>query len=370
MTRLRFAAVGISLFLVLFMELGTGFAPAATTSYLPANLCGSMYNVAGNPTGFVKYESLTGLLAISLILLTIMLLITGVLWAFGGLLEMPKLKESARSEIGEVLLTGLIVVIILGSFSLTNFSAGDALPLSNGLFSSRIYYDDCNVIFTGVQKGISEDIGLLAYDDVVKLISSLTLTIEPGYFGYSFSPYAGMGYGSNVIGVTMSIVGGVVMLSFAGILVLNYVFIIMPIFLFIGIVLRTIPWTRPAGGAFIGMFIGFFILFPLLLHFMIVGSIQTINLATVSSSTPTSLPGLSGLTNVLNIMGDIEGYVSDFSGGIAAVNSVITDIIGPLLYIILSLLITLIIAFDFTDTMGDLLGSPSLSSSGGLKKLV
>lgn len=349
-------------------------ANAATTTYKPPNpVCLDNESIAGYdiiPTdNSLNYLTLSGLLSISIILLTIMIMVSGVLWALSGLLELPMLKEYSRRELGQIVLTGVVVLIILGTFSTLNFAASKVIPFSKGVVTSAVYNHDCTSMFNSFTGTMGTIIYLVEYDDITKLVGSLSLYIEPGYFGYESEPYHGALLSGNLISLMITLTGGVAVLYLTIDVILTLIYVIMPLFLFVGIVLRCLPWTRAAGGAFIAMFIGFFIIFPILIGVFISEepTVSTSSLVTPSSGI---LNPSTSIFNIGTIFSTMSSYITSIFDGYHAVSVVSSTIIGPALFIILGSLLSLIIAFDFTDTLGDLLGSPSLSSSGSFSKLV
>ncbi|MEM3876738.1 MAG: hypothetical protein QXP24_03390, partial [Candidatus Micrarchaeaceae archaeon] len=129
-------------------------------------------------------------------------------------------------------------------------------------------------------------------------------------------------------------------------------------------ILRTIPWTRAAGGAFLGLFIAFYLMFPILLYFMLQASPSSSVLPVINTNSflksPNSFISSTGtfLTTVLQMISfDI-------------VTPFINVIVEPMIFTIFVLIISLIISYDFMELMGDVLGAPSLSSSNTLKRVL
>ncbi len=353
----------VSIIILLFLIPNTSAQSTSFLSSLTPNACKSAYS-ATNPVH--NYSSFSNLMVLSLIIMTIMLFVSGILWAIGGVLNFPKLKIYSKSEIGEVFLTVLIIVIILGTFAVTSSTLNKGVPLISSVFNETTYTHDCNTLYTGVSSGVTYAIGLVVYQDVLKAFGSLSLTIEPTWFGYGYSPLSGLSYVSNLMGLLVTVSMAITGLSFGGIIILDVVYTIAPLFFFVGIILRTLPWTKAAGGSFLGVFIGFYIIFPTLFFIFASGAASISPIANSSIPTslyPTSLPSaLSGSF--------INSETKAVANGSGMIDEVIVGLIAPMLYLLISLVISLIVAFDFIDTLGDLLGSPSLSSGGSFRNLI
>jgi hypothetical protein len=117
---------------------------------------------------------------------------------------------------------------------------------------------------------------------------------------------------------------------------------ILPIFLYLGLLLRVIPWTRNAGGYLIAFFISFYFFYPLLLWSFL--SLQPFSLITFYS--PMTFIGfLAPLPNVT--------LLEDF-----AIN-VVTTIIN-ILPLILCFIVSLMLVEEFGMLLGSFLTRPSL----------
>ena len=204
---------------------------------------------------------------------------------------------------------------------------------------------------------------LTIIQDYYSIISHTKVDLAPNYFGYTFYPYVGLTVVNQIIKMMMEFIGVIIGLFFGLSVFLAIIYGLFPIFLYVGIVLRTIPWTRAAGGAFIGLFIGFYILLPLLLGFATSVSFSTISVSAFDSSIFSISP-----SSLLNPLGSLLTLVNFTSGNILI--SFIEGVVAPCIYVIIGVVISIILSLDFAETMGDYLGAPSLSSSKALKGLV
>ncbi|MDE1833058.1 MAG: hypothetical protein KGH58_01425, partial [Candidatus Micrarchaeota archaeon] len=200
-----------------------------------------------------------------------------------------------------------------------------------------------------------------------------------------FQPYLGLQTVSSLVNVLNSFLGAFALVLVGAGVLIGLLYTIFPLFLYVGIVLRTIPWTRAAGGSFLGVFLGFYIVFPLLLYSMLgaynaVFPGQAQQLSDVGASTTSLTSVVSGSAtstfnplSILNLFGSLLGKAT---GGFAYILSqgtlqfIITQDIQPFAYVGFALVISFIISFDFLEAAGDMLGAPSLTSENMLKKII
>ncbi|MGC8651647.1 MAG: hypothetical protein ACP5UH_00115 [Candidatus Micrarchaeia archaeon] len=317
--------------------------------------------------------SVTTLLSISLILMLIMLIIAGMLYAIGYAIKVDKLVRFAKSEIGEVVITLLIVFVFLGAFAVTSVSTpGNFLAIGKGTFGSGIYMYDCEALYSTSLGMVVPIIELIINEMVVSFLASVQVTIQPVFFGVAFSPWAGLTVVNSVIKMMLNITGAFFGLLLATMFVLLIVYKLFPLFFFAGIVLRTIPWTRAAGGAFLGMFVGFFIVLPLMLY--VFTSSFTVSAPVASSSSYSSLvsgsASASSFSSVTGTLTQLQSIVESNTKGSGILIGFIRSVMEPSLFYVISVVLSFIISYNFMEVLGDLLGAQSLSSSRTLKRLL
>jgi|GEM_PF-1297480 len=351
-------------------------------------------NLGGQPTGGVIPNSdiLSGqsngeqtVLNISLLIMLTMLIIVSMFYMISYVFSLPALKEMAKVEIGEVFITGIIVLAFVGSFliisSATTSQSYFAAAGSN--FGRNLFIDDCGYLATSSVSLLEPFFEINIVRFMVDTISSLKVTLEPTYFGFSVQPLLGYKIFDNVLAILDDMAGAFILLDLGTLLLVGIIYAVFPLFLYAGIILRTIPWTRAAGGAFLGIFIGFYIVFPILLHLMLGGYAASVATGTPSSS-GAGQPGsslsqqiinqLSGQSNangatstILNILETpfsiIGGaFASIFNSG-GVVGGFIKGVIEPAFFTILAIIVAFMISFDITEAMGDMLGAPSLKAA-------
>ena len=415
------------------------------------------------------------ILMVSLLIMLVMSFAVAIIYGIGYSFRLDKLLRFAKSEIGEIILTLLIVMIFVGTFTLTSAgtSSSNFFAAGNGLLNNNIFVSDCSLLSQESFELIPHLFGLGIGASTLMFFGSLTVNLMPNYMGVSFRPIAGITALTPVLNTMIFGTWGAITILMGVGAFLVIIYSLFPLFLYIGIILRTLPWTRPAGGAFLGMFIAFYIMFPLLIYFMLVSYVPYIGTPGLSipinpvnqnvpqsivatcltsqdscqifvnnneaasgigsaifdptaakpqalqagcynvvaedmqtdratmqvlqiipagqsaaSATPcqssqsyTAISGeLNNLAGVFNPSAyaetlneqaaSVNPYASSSSGPVGLLNGFVYNDLEPVLYSLFSVTLSLIIAFDFMEAMGDILGAPSLRSQNMLKRVL
>lgn len=304
-----------------------------------------------------NYGSFGNLVSVSLLIVLIMALISAIVLMFGLGFRIPKLVDFSKKEFGEIGLTLVIIFVLLGSFAAIGSTFSPAAPLSDiGInYGNAIFLNDCAVLYSTGINVLYNTISLAVVQDMYSLGSSFKIVAMPLGLGVSFKPLAGLGTASSPVGNILSFLGGIVGITIGISALMGVLYAIMPLFLFFGIILRTMPWTRAAGGALLGFFIAFFIFFPTILGFLL-----------------NSIPQTQPLPHIVALGGAITNIVITQFSGLNPLNTIeyLISTLTTQLYIILVIAMSFILSFDFGDTMGDLLGAPSLGTADSLKKVL
>jgi hypothetical protein len=377
------------LLLVVTMLLMVASANAASFS---SSLCGG--TGAAGSGGIIPYNSIlsgqgTGeqsVLNVSMLIMLTMLLIVGLLFMLSYVTGLNVLRGLAKQEIGEIIVTVIVVLIFLGGFNLVaaGTNSTNVFHAAGTSFGRQTYIDDCTYLSNASLRLLIPmlDINIIKY--FMDTAESLKLSLTPAYFGVVISPLQGFDLFDAVIGILVSISGSLVIFILATLVVLGFIFGLFPLFLYAGIILRTIPWTRAAGGAFMGLFIGFYIIFPLLLHVMLGGYISTISTAAINAN-PTVLQAyMSGIVSGAAsggtvLLGNSVSFLTTLGtlffgtaagGSFGLVNGYIFFVIEPASFTMFAIVISFIISFDFAEIAGHFLGAPSLSSELIFSKVI
>lgn len=345
--------------------------------------------------GVIPYSSIlsgqgsgeAALIKLSALIMLTMLLIIAIMYMVSYVFGLDFLKRMANVEFGELLVTGLVVFLFLGSWNLAAASTSSTtfLHVAGTNFGRNIYVEDCTYL---APTSIGLIIGPMLLINVARLILntaiSLKITIEPSFFGVAFSPLKGYTLLDSVLGTLSTITGGFVITILAVLVFIGFVYGLFPVFLYAGIVLRTLPWTRAAGGAFLGLFVGFYIVFPLALHLLLSGYVTALQTTTINSN-PTAfnafIVGIAagaaggGSSTVSSILSTLASAATNFigtsaGGSFGLINGYIFYVIEPASFTIFAIIISLILAFEFTEMTGRILGAPSVSAQNIISRIV
>jgi hypothetical protein len=428
-TKLLFFSALTIVLLLSTMPLGAAQSTTPTTptsniqtpSYCTSITSNSLISSTTNNTAF------SNILLVSLIIMMMMIAVVGILYALGYAFRYEKLLRFSKAEIGEVFITILIVLIFLGTITGVNSLTGASkvFALSNGTFNSNMFTTDCSYLGQTTVVLWGNLFTLFADQVALSIFSNLQITINPielgvsgilsGSIGVAFRPFEGLSLiGGNVsllsgfwsgfaLLITLALFLSTTIFTLIGMMFfLGFVFSFFPIFLYLGILLRTLPWTRPAGGAFLGVFIGFYIFFPTMLYLLLslnpisstAGLVPICSAASGSTcSLSSSLQGIttSIFTNLLTTAANPVGALSTsnfmkiFACGIAQIvpvvgqttiggtclfTNLVQGTVAPAVYTIFALLISLLLAFDFASAVAKLLGAPSLQAKHVLRNIL
>jgi len=329
-----------------------------------------------------------GVLMLSVFIMLVMLMVVAVIYMFSYVFNLELLRNLVKAEIGEIFITAIIVGIFIGSFSVLGAATSTqqtGFAIAGSSFGRGVFVDDCAYLSTASINLIVPFFAINIIRFLVVTVSSVTIELTPTYFGFTDQPLMGYRLFDTVLGYIDTIAGAFILLILGTLTLLSIIYAIFPIFLYAGIVLRTLPWTRAAGGAFLGLFAGFYILFPLLLHVMLAGYMGTITGVQTAGQAQQSLPSQIGstITGTTPTAGSITTVVSflwsqvtnifsaiwtTFNNGI--VGGFISGVIEPELFTVLSIITAFLISFDFAEAMGDILGAPNLRASNIFHKVL
>lgn len=322
---------------------------------------------ANTPLG--NYSSLSGMLGLTLLIMLAMAMVAGVVYMIGRATGFKRLVNFSMQEVGEIAVTVIVVMLFVGTFTAATSFTPPAFAASAGAYNYNLFLNDCNSLSSPAIELFSYYVDLAIAQDVQSLVSSFSIKIMPYQFGVSFSPFAGLSTANAPIGTLLSALGAMSGFLVSISVLLGVFYAILPLFLFVGIILRTLPWTRAAGGSFLAMFMAFYIVFPILLSFML-------------GAAPLTGPGGIPQIDVGGIAGSLSNLGGSPGAAFALVSSILT-VLDPLqltqslilifaadFYVIFCIIFAFIISFDFMESVGRVLGAPSLASANTLKRLL
>ncbi len=372
----RAAAVSIVM-LAMLMALAVPVSNAAPPSTVPNPDAAFCSGVISSTNSVLNHpQSLSYLVEISVILLLTVATVLGIVYSFGYSFKINRLTNFAKNEFGEIIVTVLIIAVFIGTFSVFNSTYGSSsIAGIDGLSTptspsanAQIFSSDCSYLaYYGVTVMPQQIIAYSLLGNLVDAIKNVKVTLQPNGFGPAFSPFSGFAIYRSVLDEVVELAGGIAGLFLATIALLAIFFSLFPIFLYVGIVLRSFPWTRAAGGAMLALFFAFYLIFPILLHFLLSINVSivppTLSPYTLSSlSSSISSFSVSAPTGIFSSLGNLLSLDALFA--------FISGVLVPMGYSLIAIGFTFIISFDMMETLADMLGAPSLSRGKVLNKLI
>jgi len=351
----------------------------AQTQLLP-NPCYYLYN-GELPSTFGALSSAStykGLIGYSMLIILSVLMIVAFLYAIGIAFKINSLISFSRNEILENVLNFILILFVAGGIAgidgvvigIAQFSTSAVSTSQTSITStSGIYYSACKYYYGDAIGEVGNLISLALTIFGINIASSIQFNFMPNGFGASLRPFAWYGLLSKMASSFSVPIVAITGIELINVYLLAIIYYIFPLFLYLGILFRTFPWTRAIGGALLGLFISFYVFYPALVYAIssitASSSMQAFAQSTIAnlasglnanfftSSLTTSInPGLA-VSSMLSLL--IIAYVETIAAG--GINTI-------------GILISLVICFDLIEAFGDLLGAPSLAHGGVLKKVI
>ena len=123
----------------------------------------------------------TALLNTVILIISTMIAVLGITYAIGSAFGIQKLIVFTKSEIGEILITGIIAFIFIQSLSMFGSAKGGSSPVTN------LFTTDC-ISMTSSSLGLMLPMLELSVSQLIlKTISSINLSVYPIYGDFSIS---------------------------------------------------------------------------------------------------------------------------------------------------------------------------------------
>ncbi len=408
-----------SIVFILAFVLATGSAWAqttGTTSFLgtfASQSCTALYSnqisvPGGGTSPMFPSVFVNGNLGLSVgeLALTVVLAVFGILalaYGIGYGFGIRKLVEFAKSEALESTFNLILIMIISGTLVissnyagffgyLTNAYSGQTGTVQNTGGSSAIYSGLCqNLINTQIGPSVASLALTLINLPLYTLMSSLSLSASPSLPGLSnlvpsvtFKPLSGVDLNYQAVVFLLLPIFVTLFMGITMNLLFLFIYFLFPIFLYLGVLFRSFPWTRAAGGALLALFISFYLVFPALYYPVTVlasGQIYAAqNSAVCTPYSPNS--GFGSCQAPSTIYSYFTQKVTNILVYIATLPNLnpgqvfiqLMDVyISYLAFALLNLIglaIAFIISFDLLETLGDFLGSPSLTSGRIFERMI
>lgn len=377
--------------LLLFLLLLWPAAPGASsfTNYFCSPLYNTNTNFIGTGSAVSQSSTYTGILDFSLVIILAVLVVLGIIYAIGYSMRIDKLKNYTKTELLESVFNVIIIVAIAGGMALIDSGVSFITSVANagvsGAASAISSQTGSNVQFSTTQVSNAHDlyvgicsnygsevfglvgsvIGIYEWSFLNSFLSGFSVNIMPnqGGFviltpGFSVTPFRGLTVATQVLLTLFNIVTALGLVLIGVPLLLFFIYYLFPFFLYAGVLFRSFPWTRAAGGTLLALFISFYIVFPSILY-----PFSAISISSLSPAYTAPSLGAGGLNT--NNIGNSAGLM-DLGG---MIDSLVGEISGVALQIG-GVLIALIVSYDLIEMFGKLLGAPSVKGSRMLSKMV
>jgi len=351
----------------------------AQTQTLP-DPCNSLYQ-GELPSTFGALSNAStykGLIGYSMLVILSVLMIVAFLYAIGMAFKINRLISFSKNEILENVLNFILILFVAGGIAgidgvvigIAQFSASAVSTNQQSITStSSLYYSACEYYYGDAIGEIGNLIPLALTVFMFNIASSFQFNFMPNGFGASLRPFAWLGLLSKMVGSFSMPIVAITGIELINVYLLAIIYYIFPLFLYLGILFRTFPWTRAIGGALLGLFISFYVFYPALIY-------------AISSITASSSMQASAQNSIIDSANELRTnlFTSSLTTSInpgLTISTIFSSLIIEYIEIIaiggintIGILISLVICFDLIEAFGDLLGAPSLTHGGVLKKVI
>ena len=357
---------------------------------------GGLFGGGPNPGGYAgtfgTFTNFQGLISIAILIMVVMFGILSVAYAIGAAFQIQNLTNFAKQEMLEQVFNAAVIAIILvGIQSMapfltffanlgitgTNYVSSTPVPAFAGnTQSSTIFIDLCNAVNHNIIGPAFTNWFFLVIDLFwVNIFNSFTVNLMPNGLGVSAAPYGGLMLLVQLIWDDQSTYMGAMFFGIFLVVLLFFIYYLFPLFLYLGLALRSFPWTRAAGGSLMAMFIAFYIIFPgLLFPFVYIvngqGSATSAGLCNGSqyASNPFCQPPTFAIESLKVVFAQAfqlsfaQSYYNDVKAFVDGMIQVGLSIFG--------LVIALLIAYESVEKIGTILGAPSASAQRVLSRVL
>ena len=209
------------------------------------------------------------IISTSLLIISVEVSILAVVFALGKAFSYEKLITYSRGELTQTLANIILIAVIFAFFSIINtYDTIESLQLQlSDMRCSGYNYALPAFIWNAILsffaefelKQVNVDIPIPVGPEIwIKII----LGVNEIQFVEGISPFL------DVIDRLLGFFSGGYLFIFATQIFLNFIIEMFPTLLYLGLLLRVIPWTRSAGGYLIAFFITFYFFYPILLQYI------------------------------------------------------------------------------------------------------
>jgi len=400
-------ARNIVLAFALFVALiGTAHAQSGIIDF--SNTCSYFFGQGGIASSFpwlgANFDSYNFVLQVSLLIVGMVFAVLAILYAIGYGFGIPKLLAFVKTEYLESFLNILIIAVLfsgaavltggmvfisnLGNAVITAAGAGGTAPAVALSTNPASGYQDITGIYSSVCQTYMNDAishlegltGLNALSYGYSIAAGFQINLMPNGMGISLAPLSGVTPYLLLIGFLSPLISGVVGIEIGVVFFMVIVYYLFPLLLFIGVLMRSFPWTRAAGGTLLALFIGFYVFFPALIYPFTSINYHCLAQASCSSGqyalSASSVGSAGSATDPFAQLQAIASGISQ-SATQSVIQSEFIDIFDFYIFSIINatfqifgIIISFVISYSLLEGFADLLGAPSLQARDMLKKVI
>jgi hypothetical protein len=367
-----------------FIVLALLLVSIASASAAGAAYCNDIFGNTNSVVSSSIYSATTfySLLSVSLLIVFAVLLVLALLYGIGAGFGISKLVTFVKSEYMESVFNILLIMLIWSGMAslngVTNFFTGVATSTSSAQVQGPIgmqslYTSLCTNIFNNqiIPAGkafvsftlLNMVYTFLSGTEIHVFISGTIASVIPSFM---ISPLQGIGFISNIIGLEKS--ASILMLAISITLIFLFfaIYFLFPVFLYLGILFRALPWTRAAGGTFLALFISFYIVFPALLYPI---EAAPSALSSINTGAASSLPSIQQNTDIISYFQSTILPIYQSDTGISQIfsplesnSSLYALEVSYFVMLLIGVFIAFLISFDLVSVLARVLGAPSLNA--------
>ncbi|MGC9037261.1 MAG: hypothetical protein ACP5IK_00910 [Candidatus Micrarchaeia archaeon] len=369
--------------LLVFAFLASSATLANAQQIAGETVCNAMFNADNLSVLSASYATL---LNVSLVIVLMVLSLLSIIYAIGRAFGLARLVSFVQKEYLESIFNIILITIVIGGLgfadasakffasisaiyatsppSIPNTANGLLLQLCTNYFNNGAYQALRDVVYLLPAFATGSFLDTLTFQLNTPQGANVTLhRVIPApvgiSIGFSISPFKGVSPYLIILKTEADVAVGIAMILIGVGMLLAFIAALFPLLFYAGILLRSFPWMRAAGGSLIALFISFYIVFP--------GIAYGASILQNAIPSPPQLQGfgtlaaiLTAITNplevlILHLMPQIENTINTF------IYSVIQ---------IFAIGVAFLISFDLLEALGDLLGAPSLQSSKLFSKVI
>ena len=225
----------------------------------------------------------------------IVMMIMGMAYAIAVGFGIEKLRNFVKTEFLEQFFNLILIAVVGSGLAFAGAGVmfiaqiGLAGATSSGLISTQNIPSMTNIaelygflctkyVNDAIGTQLGGLISLLPNEFVLGAVQGVSIDAMPDGLGFSISPFRGLWPVQQILGTELGVYAALAGVEVAMAMLLFVIYFLFPILLYSGVLLRSFPWTRAAGGTLVALFIAFYIIFPAML-----GPFATISFANTGS---------------------------------------------------------------------------------------